>query len=49
MKTKCPFCRKLSVVKQSYRKNKYGKKQKSQCLECRKWFVEDEGFKKNET
>ena len=46
MKTKCPFCRKLSVVKQGYRKNKCGKKQKHQCLKCKKWFVEDDGFKK---
>lgn len=46
MKTKCPFCRKLSAVKQGYRKNKCGKKQKHQCLECKKWFVKDDGFKK---
>ena len=46
MKTKCPFCKKLSVVKQGYRKNKNGKKQKYQCLECENWFVEDDGFKR---
>ena len=46
MKTKCPFCKKLSVVKQGCRKNKHGKKQKYQCLECGRWFVEDDGFKR---
>ena len=46
MKTKCPFCKKLSVVKQGCRKNKHCKKQKYQCLECKKWFVEDDGFKR---
>ena len=46
MKTKCQFCKKLSAVKQGYRKNKVGKKQKYQCLKCKKWFVEDDGFKK---
>ena len=44
MKTKCPFCKKLSAVRQGYRKNKVGKKQKYQCLECGRWFVEDDGF-----
>lgn len=46
MKTKCQFCQKLSVVKQGYRKNKVGKKQKYQCLNCKRWFVEDDGFKR---
>jgi len=46
MKTKCQFCKKLSAVKQGYRKNKAGKKQKYQCLECKKWFVKDDGFKR---
>ena len=46
MKTKCPFCKRLSVVKQGYRKNKNSKKQKYQCLKCEKWFVEDDGFKR---
>ncbi len=46
MKTKCPFCKKLSAVKRGYRKNKSGKKQKYQCLKCKKWFVEDDGFKR---
>lgn len=46
MKTKCPFCKKLSAVKQGYRKNRTFKKQKYQCLECWKWFIEDDGFKR---
>lgn len=43
---KCLFCKKGKVVKQGYRKNKSKKKQKYQCLNCRKWFVEDDGFKR---
>lgn len=46
MKTKCQFCKNFSAVKQGCRKNKTGKKQKYQCLECKKWFVEDDGFKR---
>lgn len=46
MKTKCQFCGKLFVVKQGYRKNKSGKKQKYQCLSCQRWFVKDDGFKR---
>ena len=46
MKIKCQFCKKLSAVKQGYRKNKSGKKQKYQCLSCKKWFVENDGFKR---
>ena len=46
MKRKCQFCKKLSAVKQGYRKNKSGKKQKYQCLSCKKWFVENDGFKR---
>jgi len=46
MKTKCQFCKKSTAVKQDYRKNKSGKKQKYQCLDCRKWFIEDDGFKR---
>lgn len=46
MRTKCPFCKKLSAVKQGYRKNKSRKKQKYQCFNCKKWFVIDDGFKR---
>jgi transposase-like protein len=46
MKLKCQFCKTLSAVKQGYRKNKVSKKQKYQCLKCKKWFVEDDGFKR---
>ena len=42
----CPSCRKSKIVKQGYRKNKHSKKQKYQCLDCKKWFVEDDGFKR---
>ena len=46
MRTKCPFCKKLSAVKQGFRKNMHGKKQKYQCAKCKLWFVEDDGFKR---
>ena len=46
MKIQCQFCTKITAVKQGYRNNKTGKKQKYQCLDCNQWFVEDDGFKK---
>lgn len=46
MKIKCNFCKSNNVLKQGHRKNKSGKKQKYQCKNCKKWFVEDDGFKK---
>ncbi len=42
----CPFCKKSKIVKQGYRKNKSGKKQKYQCLNCEKWFIEHDGFER---
>ena len=46
MEMKCPFCKKENIVKQGWRKNKVGKKQKYQCLDCEKWFVERDGFER---
>jgi len=46
MENKCPFCKEERIVKQGWRKNKVGKKQKFQCLGCKKWFVEPDGFER---
>jgi len=46
MKIKCPNCKKSNILKQGFRINEGGKKQKYQCLDCKKWFVENDGFKR---
>jgi transposase-like protein len=46
MKIKCQNCNKVSAVKKGFRKNRTGDKQKYQCLICKSWFVEDDGFKR---
>ena len=46
MSIKCPFCKTKKLLKQGFRKNHTGKKQKYQCKKCKKWFVEDDGFKR---
>ena len=46
MNVKCPFCKSKEVMKRGYRHNKTGKKQKYLCSNCKKWFVEDDGFKR---
>src|SRR3989344_6016623 len=43
---KCPFCKSSKVLKQGYRKNSTGKKQKFQCVNCKKWFVKHDGFER---
>ena len=43
---KCLFCKSKKIVRRGLRYNKLGKKQKYQCLECKKWFIEDDGFKR---
>jgi hypothetical protein len=43
---KCLNCGSLDVSKKGFRKNKHGTKQKYQCFDCKKWFIEDDGFKK---
>ena len=43
---KCPNCKSKDIRKRGFRINKIGKKQKYQCYECKKWFVEDDGFKR---
>ena len=43
---KCIHCKSSRIQKQGYRKNENGKKQKYQCINCRKFFVEDDGFKR---
>ena len=42
----CPSCYSSHIVKQGFRYNQTGKKQKYQCCECRHYFVEDDGFKR---
>ena len=49
MSMKCVECQSSDVVKQGFRINKLGKKQKYQCCDCKTWFVEDDGFKKMRT
>ncbi len=44
MKIKCPICKKSNLLKQGFRINKIGKKQKHQCRDCKKWFVKNDGF-----
>lgn len=46
MSLKCPKCKSKDVRKRGFRINKIGEKQKYQCYKCKKWFVEDDGFKR---
>ncbi|MEK6848313.1 MAG: hypothetical protein AABX65_01640 [Nanoarchaeota archaeon] len=46
MKIKCFNCKSSNLLKQGFRINNNGKKQKYQCIDCKKWFVEDDGFKR---
>ncbi len=43
---KCSFCKSKDVRKRGFRKNAISKKQKYQCFDCKKWFVQDDGFKR---
>lgn len=43
---KCPFCKSPKILKQGYRKNSTGKKQKFQCIKCERWFVKKDGFER---
>jgi len=42
----CEYCNSSNVVKKGFRHNDSGKKQKYFCHSCKKWFVEDDGFKR---
>ena len=42
MKIKCPNCKSPNFLKQGFRINENGKKQKYQCIDCKKWFVEND-------
>lgn len=42
----CEYCNSRKVVKKGFRHNESGKKQKYYCLACKKWFVENDGFKR---
>ena len=43
---KCFYCKSKDVRKRGYRNNKFSKKQKYQCFNCKKWFVEPDGFER---
>ena len=43
---KCLFCKSSKILKQGYRKNSTGIKQKFQCVKCKKWFVKKDGFER---
>ena len=46
MKILCDKCKSDDVIKQGFRYNQTGKKQKYYCNRCKIWFVVDDGFKK---
>ena len=46
MNLRCSNCKSKDIRKRGFRINKIGKKKKYQCYKCKKWFVEDDGFKK---
>jgi putative transposase len=43
---KCLFCKSSKILKQGYRNNSTGRKQKFQCTECERWFVKQDGFER---
>src|SRR3989344_8204747 len=45
MLDKCPHCKSKDIRKRGFRKNNLSKKQKYQCFKCKKWPIEDDGFK----
>lgn len=42
----CPNCKSGDVAKKGFRRNENCVKQKYQCVKCKTWFVEDDGFKR---
>lgn len=42
----CPACKSENFVRQGFRKNVSGKKQKYQCLSCAKYFIKNDGFQR---
>ena len=46
MEIKCFKCKSKDIMKQGFRNNNLGKKQKYLCNNCRAWFIVDDGFKK---
>ena len=42
----CEYCGSGNVVKKGFRHNESGKKQKYFCHACKRWFIEDDGFKR---
>jgi transposase-like protein len=45
----CENCSSGNVVREGFRYNASGKKQKFYCHDCEKWFVHDDGFKRMRT
>ena len=45
-KVRCTKCKSDNVIKQGFRHNKSGRKQKYLCKICGKHFVPDDGFKR---
>lgn len=41
---RCVFCNSERVVKAGKRKRKYITKQQWRCLDCKRWFIEHDGF-----
>ncbi len=46
MNPPCPHCKSEDVAKKGIRYNALGKKQKYQCYNCEKWFIEPDGFER---
>lgn len=42
----CEYCKGKEIIKKGFRYNRTGKKQKHFCHACKRWFVEDDGFKR---
>jgi len=49
MKAFCPDYKGSKIVKQGFRHNESGRKQKYQCRTCGSYFVVDDGFKRMRT
>lgn len=42
----CEYCKGKEIIKKGFRYNRTGKKQKHFCHTCKRWFVENDGFKR---
>jgi len=46
MNPPCHSCKSEDVAKKGMRYNAFGKKQKYRCCNCKKWFIEPDGFER---